>query len=177
MCASSVSLGASVDRSGKVISGTNYSTIIASIPTNPLLAANSGLSNCGALTSQVLQGSGAVDAATNEALTNCQRLDPLFLLNVYKGCNFSVPADPALADKSPLTAILNIGIVPSGAVKAGQDAAAGVNKAVDVAKKAVQTVGDGAKGAAQKVADGRKSAVQAVQGAFGDLRRVFSFGG
>ncbi|WIA16742.1 hypothetical protein OEZ85_013396 [Tetradesmus obliquus] len=177
MCASSVALGASVDRSGKVIAGTNYSTIIASIPSNPLLAANSGLSNCGPLTSQVLQESGALDAATNEALTACQKLDPLFLLKVYEGCNFTVPADPALADKSPLAAILRSGLVPAGAVKAGQDAAAGVNKAVDGAKKAVQTVGDGSKGAAQKVADGGKSAVQAVQGAWGDMRRVFSVGG
>jgi hypothetical protein len=177
MCASSVALGASVDRSGKVIAGTNYSTIIASIPSSPLLAANSGLSNCGPLTSQVLQGSGALDAATNEALTNCQQLDPLFLLKVYEGCNFTVAADPALADQSPLAAILRSGLVPAGAVKAGQDAAVGMNKAVDGAKKAVQTVGDGVKGAAQKVAEGGKSAVQAVQGAWGDVQRVLSFGG
>jgi hypothetical protein len=173
MCVSSVSLATSVDRSGKIIAGTNYSTIIASIPTNPLLAASSGLSNCGQLTSQVLQGSGALDAPTNEALANCQKLDPLFLLNVYKGCNFTVPADPALADKSLLTKAITSGLIPSGAVKAGQDAVKGVNKAVDGAKKAVQTVGNGAKDAAQKVADGGRSAVQAVQGAFGSLGRVF----
>jgi phage-related tail protein len=173
MCASSVALGASVDRTGKVISGTNYSTIIASIPTNPLLAARSGLSNCGALTSQVLQGSGALNATTNEALTACQQLDPLFLLNVYKDCNFSIAADPALADNSLLTKVITSGVVPSGVIKAGQDAAAGVNKAVDGAKGAVQTVGDGARNVAQTVADGGRKAVEAVQGAFGELGRVF----
>ncbi|KAF6259715.1 hypothetical protein COO60DRAFT_1638150 [Scenedesmus sp. NREL 46B-D3] len=176
MCASSVALGASVDRTGKLISGRSYSTIISSIPTNPMLAARSGLSNCREVESQVLLRSGALDAATDQALADCQKLDPLFLLNVYRGCDFSVPADPALADNTPLTAALNSGLVPSGAVRAGQDAAAGWNRAVDGARAAVQTIGDGARAPRRRWSMGG-ACRGGCAGAFSEVGRVFNIGG
>lgn len=125
-----------------------------------------------------------MNATESQALQNCQTLEPLVLLRIYRGCDFkslmakfnatansSAPV-PEPSGASRLSLALSdaaaSGLVPAGVVKTGQDAAAAVT----------ETVGDVRNSRfVATVREGGASAGQVVDAAVSDLRNIFTIRG